>query len=331
MSLWVLSGFGALPQGTENTGAKTLVTRYGKIKTSALDALIFIILVLSAGLSAQTTPDLAYQQSFDKWKAELVDDLKQRWLPLAGLFWLKPGENSFGTDPANAIVLPEASAPARAGSFVLNGKAVTVKLPPGLQATIAGKPFTTAQLQPDTSGKPTVIEMGSLRMHVIVRGQRIGIRLKDLKSPAVQNYRGPEFYPLDLAYRVTATWVPSDGKKTVDVPDVLGDVTPTPVSGEVRFMLDGQPITLTDLGGDPSKGLFFVFNDLTTKTETYPGGRFLDTDPVVDGKVVLDFNRAYSPPCSVTPYATCPLSPKENRLTVAVTAGQKYDRTHGHP
>ena len=289
--------------------------------------------VLLAGLPvahAQIAPDAAYRQSFDKWKAELVDDLKQRWLPLAGLFWLKPGENNFGTDPANAIVLPTNSAAAHAGSFQLDGKDVTVKLAPGVQASIAGKFFTTAQLQADTSGKPSVIEMGSLQMHVIVRGQRIGIRLKDLNSPAVQKYRGPEFFPLNMAYRVVATWVPSDGKKTVDVPDILGDVTATPVSGEARFTLNGQPITLTDLGGDPSKGLFFVFNDLTSKSETYPGGRFLDTEPVVDGKVVLDFNRAYSPPCSVTPYATCPLAPKENRLTVAIDAGQKYDRVHGH-
>ena len=298
-------------------------------RTAAEVGLAALLVAFTATLPAQTAPDAAYRQSFEKWKTELVDDLKQRWLPLAGLFWLKPGENSFGTDTDNSIVLPQGSAPAHAGSFHLEGKEVTVKLASGAQATIAGKPFTTTPLQPDTSGKPTVIEMGSLRMHVIVRGQRIGIRLKDLNSPAVQNYRGPEFYPLNLAYRVTATWVPSDGKKTVDVPDVLGDITPTPVSGEVRFILNGQSITLTDLGGDPAKGLFFVFNDLTSKRETYPGGRFLDTDPVVDGKVVLDFNRAYSPPCSVTPYATCPLAPKENRLTMAINAGQKYDRTHG--
>jgi uncharacterized protein (DUF1684 family) len=302
-----------------------------KLKSAAANVLILTVTFLSGTRSvAQTAPDAAYQQSFDKWKAEMIDDLKQRWLPLAGLFWLKVGESSFGTDAENSIVLPTGSAPEHAGSFQLEGKDVTVKLASGAKATIAGKPFTTAQLQPDTSGKPTVIEMGSLRMHVIVRGQRIGIRLKDLNSPAVQSYRGPDFYPLNMAYRVTAVWVPSDGKKTVDVPDVLGDITPTPVSGEVRFVLNGQSITLTDLGGDPSKGLFFVFNDLTSKTGTYPGGRFLDTDPVVDGKVVLDFNRAYSPPCSVTPYATCPLAPKENRLTMAIDAGQKYDRTHGH-
>jgi hypothetical protein len=161
-------------------------------------------------------------------------------------------------------------------------------------------------------------------MKVIVRGARVGIRVKDLSSPAVRAYPGPEFYPLDLNYRVTATWVPADGKPTVDVPDVLGDVTPTPVAGKVQFTLNGHSLELTDLGGDPAKGLFFVLNDLTSKTETYPGGRFLDTDPV------LDFNRTYSPPCSVTPYATCPLAPKENRLTVAIDAGQKYDRMHAH-
>ena len=272
--------------------------------------------------------DPAYQQSFDNWKAELVDDLKQNWLPLAGLFWLKPGENTFGSESGNAIVFPKG--PAHAGVFVLQGDEVTVKLMPDAHATIDGKPVTTASLQPDTSGKRTVVEMGSLRFHVIKRGQRIGIRLKDLTSEAVKNYPGPVFFPLNLNYRVTANWIPSDGKKTVDVPNVLGDVTSTPAAGVAVFKINGQELRLTDLGGDPAKRLFFVFSDLTAKTDTYPGGRFLETDPVVDGKVVLDFNRAYSPPCAVTPYATCPLAPKENRLSVAIPAGEKYDHTHGH-
>jgi uncharacterized protein (DUF1684 family) len=275
-------------------------------------------------------PDPAYQQSFEKWKAELVEDLKQNWLPLAGLFWLRPGENSFGTDAGNAIVLPPGSAPAHAGSFQLEGTKVTAKLAAGVQATIAGQPTTTAELEPDTSGKRTILEMGSLRMHVIVRGQRIGIRLKDLDNPAVRSYRGPMFFPINLSYRVSAKWIPAEGSRTVDVPNVLGDVTPTPAAGEVRFTIAGREFQLTDLGGDPAKGLFFVFSDLTSKSETYPGGRFLETDPVANGMVVVDFNRAYNPPCSVTPYATCPLAPKENRLTVAVPAGEKYDRAHAH-
>jgi uncharacterized protein len=287
-----------------------------------------------AGLAQATKPesekvDAAYQQSFNKWKTEQVDDLKQNWLTLVGLYWLKPGTNTFGSDAGNSIVLPSGSAPARAGEFELRGKDVSIKLTPGVKATIGGKQQSEAALKPDISGEPTVIELASLRMHVIVRGERIGIRAKDLNSPAVKSYRGPTFFPLDLKYRITAAWVPADGKKTVDVPNVLGDVTPTPIAGWAKFQINGQEVKLTDLGGDPSKGLFFVFSDATKKTDTYPGGRFLETGPVANGTVVLDFNRAFNPPCAVTPYATCPLAPKENRLVVAIPAGERYDRKKG--
>jgi uncharacterized protein (DUF1684 family) len=297
------------------------------IITLTIAAMQFAALALADKNPSPAAPDAAYIQSFDKWKAELVDDLKTNWLSLAGLFWLKPGENSFGTDAGNAIVFPKG--PAHAGVFELQGTDVTVKFGPDAHATIDVKPVTTAKLQPDTSGRPTIVELGSLRIKAIVRGQRIGIRLKDLDNEEAKNYHGPIFFPLDLSYRVTASWIPSDGKKTVDVPNVLGDTTPTPVAGSVVFKIDGQEVRLTDLGGNPSKGLSFVFNDLTSKTDTYPGGRFLETDPVVNGTVVIDFNRAYNPPCAVTPYATCPLAPKENRLAVAIPAGEKYDRTHG--
>ena len=266
--------------------------------------------------------------SFNKWKADLVEDLKTNWLPLAGLFWLKPGANTFGSASDNAIVFPKG--PAHAGTFTLQGDAVTLTLAKDAHVTIDGKEVSNSALQPDTSGNRTIVSMGSLRFHVIRRGERTGIRLKDLDSDAVKNYKGPVFFPQDPAYRVTAVWLPSDGKKSVDVPNVLGDVTHTPIPGTVEFTVKGQKLQLTPLGGDPAKSLFFVFNDLTAKTDTYPGGRFLDTDPVANGKVVLDFNRAYNPPCAVTPYATCPLAPKENRLQVAIPAGEKYDRTHGH-
>jgi uncharacterized protein len=272
--------------------------------------------------------DPAYQQSFEKWKGELFDDLKQEWLPLAGLFWLKPGENSFGTDPKNAIVFPKG--PAHAGSFTLQGKSVTVKFTPDANAVIAGKPATTAELQPDTAGDPTIVELGNLRLHVIIRGERIGVRLRDLDSDAVRKFNGAQFFPLDLSYRVTASFLPSDGKQTVDVPNVLGDVSPTPIAGTALFKLNGQDLRLTDLGGDAARGLFFVFSDPTSKTDTYPGGRFLKTGPVTNGTVMLDFNRAYNPPCAFTPYATCPLAPKENRLSVAIRAGEEYDRKHSH-
>ncbi len=276
----------------------------------------------------KSAPDAAYRKSFEQWEGGLVQDRKANWLTLAGLLWLKPGDNTFGSDSANAVVFPKG--PARAGVLTLQGQQVTVKFSADANATIAGKLAQEAKLEPDTADNTTVVEMGDLSWYVIVRGERVGIRLKDTRSPAVERYKGPEFYPLDLAYRVTATWIPSDGKKTVDVPNVLGDVSPTPVAGTAVFKLNGVEYRLTDLGGSAANGLFFVFSDLTGKTDTYPGGRFLTTDPIVNGTVVLDFNRAHNPPCSVTPYATCPLAPKENRLAVAIPAGEKYDRTHGH-
>jgi uncharacterized protein (DUF1684 family) len=297
-------------------------------------AMLILPLAMQAGNAAvspssSAEPDPSYVQSFDKWKTEQIDDLKQNWLPLAGLYWLKPGANTFGTDAGNAVVFPKG--PAHAGEFDLDGKDVTVKLAPEAHATLAGKSVTVAKLDSDVAAHASVIEMGALQFHVIVRGERVGIRLKDTDSAAVHNFHGLIFYPLDMNYRVTAKWVPSDGKKTIDVPTVLGDTSSTPVAGTVVFKINGQELQLTDLHGNPSKGLFFVFNDLTAKSDTYPGGRFLETDPVVNGTVMLDFNRAYNPPCAVTPYATCPLAPKENRLTVAIPAGEKFDKAaHAH-
>ena len=274
-------------------------------------------------------PDAAYIQSFEKWKAAETDDLKTNWLPLVGLFWLKQGANAFGSDPSNAVVFPKG--PAHAGEFDLDGKDVTLKLLPGTQASIEGKRVTSAKLEPDTSQRLTLVELGTLRFHVIVRGERVGIRVKDTDSEYARKFRGMQFFPLDMEYRVTAKWLPGDGKKTVQVPNVLGDVIAEPAPGTAVFTLHGQEFKLTALGGDPGKGLFFVFSDGSAKSDTYPGGRFLDTGPVSNGTVVLDFNRAYNPPCAVTPYATCPLAPKENRLPVAITAGEKFDKSlHAH-
>ena len=285
--------------------------------------------LVALGVTPTEAPDAAYVQSFEKWKAEQTADLKENWLSLAGLFWLKPGANAFGSDPASQIVFPKG--PIHAGEFDLNGKDVILKLLPESKATIEGKAVTTAKLDPDTSKNVWNVEMGTLRFHVIVRGERVGIRVRDTESVAARNFKGMMFYPLDMNYRIAAKWVPADGKKTVEIPNVLGDVTAQAIPGVVTFKVNGAELTLTALGGDAETGLFFVFNDLTAKNDTYPGGRFLDSGPVENGHVLIDFNRAYNPPCAVTPYATCPLAPKENRLAVAIPAGEKFDKAaHGH-
>jgi uncharacterized protein len=304
-----------------------------KNRNTGFQLTVALILLTTAlfvvGAAKPEAPDIAYVQSFEKWKADQTADLKENWLSLAGLFWLKPGANSFGSDPSNQIVFPKG--PAHAGEFELNGKEVSLKLQPEARATIDAKPVTTAKLAPDTAQHVTHVEMGTLRFHVIVRGERVGVRVRDTDSVAARNFKGMVFFPLDMNYRVTATWVAADGKKMVEIPNVLGDVTAQPVPGVVTFKVYGEELRLTALGGDAKTGLFFVFNDLTAKSDTYPGGRFLDTGPIVDGHVVLDFNRAYNPPCAVTPYATCPLAPKENRLAVAIPAGEKFDKaSHAH-
>jgi len=278
----------------------------------------------SLNVSLPILVDASYRQSFEKWKSDLIEDRKENWLPLAGLFWLKAGDNTFGTVPGNDVVFP--SGPKRAGVFTRNGKQVVVKVAPGVGATIAGKPVTEATLEPDSSETPTIVEMGRLRFQLIVRGERVGIRLKDLQNHAVRSYRPPEFFPLDLNYRVTAKWEPANGNQRVDVPNVLGDIMPTPVPGFADFRLNGQEYRLAALEeGDKEKKLFFIFGDPTNKSLTYHAGRFLKADPATNGTVVLDFNRAYNPPCAFPPYATCPLSPKENHLTAAIAAGEKYD------
>ena len=293
-------------------------------------AILVLLAGLSAPLMARAQVDAVYQREVERFRAEEIKDLKSNWLVLAGLFWLKPGANAFGTASSNPIVLPAGTAPAKAGVFELNGDEVTLKMEAGSAAVIDNQSVMSAKLQPDTSGKPTVVALGRLRMHVIKRGERTGIRLKDLQNPALRNFTSLHFFPIDTAYRVTATWVPSDGKRTVDVPNVLGDISHETVPGEARFSINGQKLTLTALGGDAAKGLFFVFSDATSKTDTYPAGRFLETDTVQDGKVVLDFNKAYNPPCAFTPYATCPIAPKENRLAVAIPAGEKFDHSKPH-
>jgi uncharacterized protein (DUF1684 family) len=306
-------------------GAEKIEMKNRNIKSQLAVAVIFLMSALFVvGAAKPEAPDPAYVQSFEKWKADQTADLKENWLSLAGLFWLKPGANSFGSDPSSQIVFPKG--PAHAGEFELNGKDVSLKLQPEARAVIDGKAVTTAKLAPDTSEHVTHVEMGTLQFHVIVRGERVGVRVRDTDSVAARNFKGMVFFPLDMNYRVTATWVPADGKKMVEIPNVLGDVTAQPVPGVVTFKVNGEEQRLTALGGDAKTGLFFVFNDLTAKSDTYPGGRFLDTGPIVDGHVVLDFNRAYNPPCAVTPYATCPLAPKENRLAVAIPAGEKFDK-----
>jgi uncharacterized protein (DUF1684 family) len=283
------------------------------------------------GPAAASTPD-PYRQEIASWRAARDAGLRkpEGWLTLVGLFWLEEGENRFGSDPHDRVVLPAGKAPAVAGALVRHGEAVTVRASPGAGLESAGKPVSEMPLVSDASGKPTVLRLGSLSFYVIKRGDRLGVRVKDSRSPALAGFRGVESFPADPAWRVVARFEPHPRPASIPIANVLGQIESQPSPGTVVFEHGGKTYRLDALdGGDGTLSL--IFGDATNGRETYGAGRFLDTDPPRDGKVVVDFNKAYNPPCAFTAFATCPLPPRQNRLPVAVTAGEKkYGEGH-HP
>ena len=284
------------------------------------------------GLAAGIGADEAYRAEVEKWRANREARLKADggWLSLAGLFWLNEGPNRFGTDPAGDIVLPEGSAPAKAGVFELKAGQVTVALLPGASGRLAGQPVSSpTAMRPDTSGTPDVLEMGTLSMNVIKRGDKYGIRLKDKNSAVRRGFLGLKWFDVKEDYRVEARFVSYPQPKPVKVPNVLGQSESMPSPGYAEFTLNGKSVKLDGVMEDPqAEQLFFILRDQTSGKETYGAGRFLYAELPKAGKIVLDFNKAYSPPCAFTPYATCPLPPPQNWMPVRVEAGEMAYGSH---
>jgi hypothetical protein len=245
-----------------------------------------------------------------QWRADRAAALKADggWLSLSGLFWLHEGSNPFGKDPSNEIALPDG--PAHVGAFQFhNGK-----------VTLAGK-----DIKPDTDD-PSV-QVGRAKLYAIKRGDKYGIRVKDPESDARLHFRGLDYFPVNETFRVTAQWVAEP--RDLPILNVLGQTQPQPSPGYAVFHIHGHEYRLRPYIEEPgAKQLFYVFKDQTAGKETYGAGRFFYTDFPHDGKVVVDFNKAYNPPCVFTPYATCPLPPAENRLAVRIEAGEKRYGDH---
>lgn len=274
------------------------------------------------------TPDAgaAYVAEVAAWRERRQARLQAEdgWLSVAGLFWLKQGENPCGSRRGSAVRLPD-GAPERAGSFVRQGDRVSFRIEAGVAASLEGKPFQGGPLRSDASGSPDVVRIGPLSLSVIERGGQLGIRLKDNASPQRREFKGLEWFPVDPAYRVRARFVPGPPGATLEITNVLGQTQKLPSPGEAVFSLGGRELRLAPVLEEPdAKELFFIFRDQTAAHGTYGAGRFLYSDLPKDGVVVLDFNEAYSPPCAFTRYATCPLPPKRNRLPVRIEAGEKF-------
>ena len=192
------------------------------------------------------------------------------------------------------------------------------------------KRFSGGAVQTDEEGRaePDVVQVGRFRFQLIARGSRVGVRIKDPDARARKEFKGIPAFPPSAHWRIVARWEPANPPTEIAVPNVLGEVDRSPSPGTAVFTVDGKEYRLTPVLEEGSPDLFFVFGDETNRTETYGAGRFLYAAPAKDGTVVLDFNRAYNPPCAFSAFATCPLPPKQNRLALRVEAGEK--RLPGH-
>ena len=260
-----------------------------------------------------------YAAGIETWRAERERRLTadDGWLAVAGLFFLREGENTFGSDPLHDIVLP--AGPPTAGAFDLSGRRVALRAAPGATLAVDGRDVAAMQLHPREARADITIE--DLTLFVHYSGERLAIRMLDRNSAIRRDFSGLRWYPVDAAWRVPARFVPHDEAVEVQIQNILGDIETLTSSGTVRLQLGGEQLEMLPV--DVGDQLWFIFRDLTSGSDTYAAARFLYADaPGEDGWTVLDFNRAYNPPCAFNPHTTCPLPPRANRLPVRVEAGE---------
>lgn len=269
----------------------------------------------------------AYREQIMAWHVHREAGLRSPtgWLALAGLFWLKPGKSTIGSGETSDFMLPK-DAPSQVGQFDLTGKEITFTSLIGDQVALNGRAFSgTISLKHDEDDdKSDKLTIGPIQFYVIDRDGRLAVRVKDAQSAMLRNFKGTQFFPISPEFRFEAKFIPSPTR--VNVPNVLGRAELQDSPGLVEFSYQGQKYQLRPIF--EGKTLFFIFKDLTSKNETYQAGRMVNTPLPKDGKVVLDFNKAYNPPCIFSPYATCPLPLKENILPIRIEAGElRYDES----
>ena len=268
-----------------------------------------------------------YKKEIEKWQSERLATLTKQdgWLTLIGLYWLKDGENKFGSGAANPILLPKDRAPIFAGSLWLENGRVRMTAYPAFEITANGSPVTALDLRDDTeAGGPTVLRFGTLLMNIIKRGDRVGVRVKDTDSRTRREFKGLEYYPVDPKWRIEARFEPYQPPKIIPITNVLSMTDDETSPGALVFEVEGTTYRIDPILEKGETDLFVIISDGTTGKETYGAGRYLYVSPPnKDGKVVIDFNKAYSPPCAFSNYATCPLPPPQNRLTFRIQAGEK--------
>ena len=277
----------------------------------------FVFLVSFAAFSQQNL----YEKEIATFRQTRIDSLKHEngYLNLSGLFWLKEGENTIGADPINDFNFPAEHSDSFLGKIVLNNGVVRFKSSQANQVFSLGQPVTEMTIFQEK--KVVVLEHKSLRWFIIKRGDKYALRLRDLDGEYVRKFKGITYFPLDPSWRIVAKFVPTKGKQ-LRITDITGRTFLEDSPGVLHFTKGGKKFTL-EAGGTMDE-FFIVFGDLTNKKSTYGGGRFLYANaPDKEGNVILDFNKSLNPPCEFTPFATCPLPTKENKMNVEVEAGEK--------
>ncbi len=264
----------------------------------------------------------AYEAGIQVWRQEMEERLRSDtgWLTLTGLYWLREGENTLGSDPACDVFLPE-SAPPRVGVLEFHDQVVTLHVTTDAEVRVDNAPTQSAVLRDDHDPLgPSPVQIGSVSFNVIRRADQYGIRVRDRDNPARLAFAGRRWFPVDPAYQVTAAFVPHPQARELIITNSVGIDIAMSNPGYVEFRLDGQDVRLAAFSAGEGE-LWFVFRDASERT--YRAGRFLYGSLGDDGTAILDFNKAYNPPCAFTPYATCPLPPKENVLPLKIEAGEQ--------
>ena len=278
-------------------------------------------------LEAKGSPE--YLEEIKQWDQKRAERLKadDGWLNLVGRTWLKQGENKFGSSKENDVIVESGKVPANMGVFIFHDSTVIMKVNDGVEVLFNGIPVKEMFMIGDGKKDMTVFQCGPIKWNLIVRDTLYGIRFRDLESDAVKNFKGIERFPVNEDWKVSADFEAYNPPKKISVPNVLGQIDEEPSPGAIVFTKENQTYRLEAV--DAGDRLWFIFADGTSGEETYGGGRFLYTDKADStGKVIVDFNKAYNPPCVLTKYATCPLPPKENYIKLRITAGEMMWEGH---
>ena len=283
----------------------------------------FVAVALLTGLGMAALHAVAddYEEEIEAWRIEREANLKADggWLTVSGLFFLREGDNSFGSSPRNDFVLPD-QVPAEAGVFELRDRRVSVRALGGGTVTVDGEAVATAQLYP--ADHRATLTMGSVSLWVHYSGERLAIRVRDTESEIRTAFTGLDWYPVDERYRVPGKFTPHAEPITVKTMNILGDIETYTSTGYVTLTVEGKTLRMMPVSS--GRRLWFIMRDLTSGDETYAAARFLYADaPDDDGWTTVDFNMAYNPPCAFNPHTTCPLPPPDNRLDVRIEAGEK--------